>query len=128
MIGLMAGLMLAQPSLDRAMEDLREAKEGATSSMVDIANTRFEVKSASYNNTTSVLNITLENTGSETIEMGQVDLLLNGTFIDGSRLPSGFFYPGQIKNLSLSNITDPRSIKMIGPYGISDSTTNIGAG
>lgn len=120
--------MLAQPSLDRAMEDIRGANDEVQGSMVDIANTRFEVRSASYNNTTSILNVTLENTGSNTIEMEQVDLLLNGTIIDGSRLPSGFLYPGQIRNLSLSNITDPRSLKVIGPYGISDTTSDIGAG
>ena len=74
------------------------------------------------------MNLTLENDGSEVITLSEVDLLLNGTYIKGGLGSSGYFYPGQVTTFSLSKITDPRSVKVVGPYGISDTTTSILSG
>ena len=128
LVGLLAGLMIAQPSLDQALEDLKDARESLVEEMTSLKNTKITINSANFNNTTSVLNITLENDGSNEISMEDLDILLNGTFVAGGVDNSGYFYPGQEHMVSLKNITDPRSVKVVGPWGISDTATKIGRG
>lgn len=117
--------MIAQPSLDQALEDLKDARESVIEEMTNLRNTGISIGSASYNNTTSVLNLTLENDGSNVITLSEVDVLLNGTLISTGLTSLDYFYPGQEKRLSLNNVTDPRSVKVIGPWGISDTTATI---
>jgi archaellum component FlaF (FlaF/FlaG flagellin family) len=128
MIGLATGLMLAQPSIDKALTDLRDARDSATGEMVDIQNTGIAIAQASFNNTTSVLNVTVSNTGSTVLPLDSLDILLNGTYIKGIFEEYGFIYPGQEHLTSLSNVTDPRSVKLIGPWGLSVTTTEISKG
>ena len=128
MLGIATGLMLGQPSVDRALDHIKDARQGLADEFLDLHNTGISVTSASYNNTTSVLNVTIENTGSNVLELEDVDLLLNGTYVTGSPGDIGYIYPGQDLKMSLTNITDPRSIKVIGPWGISDQTTSIARG
>ncbi|MGA1866082.1 MAG: hypothetical protein ACMUFK_01300 [Thermoplasmatota archaeon] len=96
--------------------------------MVEISNTGIAIVSALYNNTTSVLNLTLCNSGSSVMEISDIDVLLNGTYRTGATPSEGYLYPGQTRTLSMSNVTDPRSLKVIGPWGISDTTTSLGRG
>jgi archaellum component FlaF (FlaF/FlaG flagellin family) len=128
MIGLATGLMLAQPSIDRAIGDLRDARDSVTGEMVEIQNTGIAIAGASFNNTTSVLNVTVLNTGSNVLSLDSLDILLNGTYIKGIFEEYGFIYPGQERLVSLSNVTDPRSVKVIGPWGISVATMDISKG
>jgi archaellum component FlaF (FlaF/FlaG flagellin family) len=128
MIGLATGLMLAQPSIDRALTDLRDARDSATGEMVDIQNTGIAIAGASFNNTTSVLNVTVLNTGSNVVALDSLDILLNGTYIEGIFEEYGFIYPGEEHLETLSNVTDPRSVRIIGPWGISVTTMDISNG
>ena len=128
LVGLLAGLMIAQPSMDRAMEDIKDARESVVEEMTSLRNTRISISTASHNNTTSVLNLTLENDGSNVITLSDVDILLNGTYMSGGIGSTGYFYPGEVRTFSLINITDPRSVKVVGPWGISDTTTTIARG
>jgi archaellum component FlaF (FlaF/FlaG flagellin family) len=125
LIGLLAGLMLAQPSFDRALDDLKGARESVVEEMTNLQNTGISITSVIHNSTTSVLNLTVENDGSIVITMSDVDILLNGTYISTGMTSLDYFYPGQDLTFSLTNITDPRSIKVVGPWGISDTTTMI---
>ena len=93
--------------------------------MTSLKNTKISIKSVNHNNTTSILNLTLENDGSNVIALEEVDILLNGTYVSGGIGSIGYFYPGQEQTFSLTNITDPRSVKVVGPWGISDTTSTI---
>jgi archaellum component FlaF (FlaF/FlaG flagellin family) len=128
LVGLLAGLMLAQPSFDRALDDLKDARESVVEEMINLRNTGISITSVSHNNTTSILNLTLENDGSSVITLSEVDVLLNGTYFPGGIGSTGYFYPGQELTFSLTNITDPRSVKVVGPWGLSDTTTMISKG
>ncbi|MBN1539423.1 MAG: hypothetical protein JW939_04705 [Candidatus Thermoplasmatota archaeon] len=125
LIGLALGLAIAQPSLDRALTDLKDARESLATEIVEMSNTGVSIISTMYNNTTSVLNLTVGNSGSSVIEMSDLDVLLNGTYIINATSSGGYLYPGQTRIMSLSNVTDPRSVKVIGPWGISDMTSSI---
>ncbi|MFO8050252.1 MAG: hypothetical protein R6V01_00955 [Thermoplasmatota archaeon] len=120
--------MLAQPSLDRAVDDLEEARSTASKELVSLKNTDLFIASAGHNNTTLVLNITVQNSGSTVVRMEHIDLLLNGTLMDTSDHDGEFLYPGCSRVVSFGNMTDPRSVRMVGPWGITDSTTSIHAG
>ena len=124
-LGLATGLLLAQPSIDSAIEDLRDAREGMFQEMSSMRNTDFEISSASFNNTTSYLNLTVRNTGSNILRINEMDMLVNGTYLLVVDVESTYIYPGQEQPFSLTNITDPRSIKLIGPWGISCTTNTI---
>ena len=80
-MGLITGILLAQPSVDSAMNDLKEARESVTQELTEMSETRLSIVSASYNNTTSVLVVTMENEGSNVIPLEDLDLLLNGTYV-----------------------------------------------
>lgn len=114
--------------MDSALDDIKDARESITEEITQMSGTRLSIVSASYNNTTSVLNMTMENDGSYVIPMNDLDLLLNGTYVTGVLGDTGYIYPGQLHSVSLSNVTDPRSIKIVGTWGISDTTSKIGTG
>jgi archaellum component FlaF (FlaF/FlaG flagellin family) len=114
--------------MDSAMNDLKEARESVTKELTEMSETRLSIVSASYNNTTSVLVVTMGNEGSNVIPLEDLDLLLNGTYVSRGTSTAGYIYPGQTHSVNLSNVTDPRSVKVVGPWGISDSTSRIGSG
>jgi archaellum component FlaF (FlaF/FlaG flagellin family) len=120
--------MLAHPSMDRALEDIKDARESVVEEMTSLRNTGFSISSVGHNNTTSVMNLTLENDGSDVISLSEVDILLNGTYVVGGIGTIGYFYPGEVRTFSLTNITDPISVKVVGPWGISETTTTITRG
>jgi archaellum component FlaF (FlaF/FlaG flagellin family) len=119
---------LAQPSLDHALEDLKDARESVASEMMEMRNTGVSIVSAFHNNTTSVLNISIMNSGSSVLTASEVDLLLNGTYLSGGLGSSRYIYPGQTATLTVNNVTEPRSVKVVGPFGISDTTSSIKRG
>ncbi|MBN1391053.1 MAG: hypothetical protein JXA22_10480 [Candidatus Thermoplasmatota archaeon] len=126
LIGLMIGLTVAQPSLDRALTDLKDARESIATEIVELKNTDMELISTFHNDTTSVLNLTIGNSGSSVMELSDLDVLVNGTYAASG--PVGYLYPGQTLTLSVKNVTDLRSVKVVGPWGISVMTSTIGRG
>lgn len=128
MIGLLTGIMLAQPSIDRTIDDLKEARSGASDELIEMKNTDVSVSSAMYNNTTSVLNVSVMNTGSTVIGAADIDILVNGTLVDTSADDGLLLYPGKTWKSTVRNITDPASLRIVGPWGISDTITTFEAG
>ncbi|MEA3559270.1 MAG: hypothetical protein U9R75_08465 [Candidatus Thermoplasmatota archaeon] len=128
MIGFLVGLTLAQPSIDRAIKDISEAQTSGSDQIVMIKNTDIAIGSVYFNNTTSVLNVTIENVGANVIGMMDVDILLNGSLMDTTAYDGELLYPGTIEEVTIRNVADPRSLRIVGPYGIADSSTSISAG
>lgn len=125
LMGLVVGLIIAQPSLEEAMEDLREIRKETTDLSLGLANSRISISSATHNNTTSVLNVTIQNEGSDVIDISDLDLLLNGTWKEWDPGNTIYIYPSKEVQATLRNVTDPISIKIIDRYGISDQTEDI---
>jgi len=95
---------------------------------MEMRNTDISIISALHNNTTSVLNLTVENSGSSVLSLSDMNVIVNGTFVRSGFGTDGFLYPGQEMTISLSNMSGPRSVKGVGPWGISDTITSIGRG
>ncbi|MGA1872713.1 MAG: hypothetical protein ACMUHY_03490 [Thermoplasmatota archaeon] len=128
LLGLVMAVVVAQPSLDSAIKDLKDARESVANEMMEMRNTGITIVSALHNSSTSVLNLTVENSGSSVLRRSDVDILLNGTMVAAGLGAAGYIYPGQSTTLGIGNVTDPRSVKIVGPWGVSDTTTAIGKG
>jgi len=125
LLGLLVGLAVAQPSMDQAVKDLREAREGAASELSGIKNTDISIGLVSYNSTTTTLSLTIVNEGAEVLDLGEVDIMVNGTWVDGGPAMEGYLYPQGSVDVTLTNIVDPRSIRAVAPWGIADQTEDI---
>jgi archaellum component FlaF (FlaF/FlaG flagellin family) len=124
LIGLVTGLMLAQPSLDNAINDLEEARDENTEMSLALSNSGISIGSVSFNNTTNVLNLTIVNEGAQVILTSDINILLNGTMATWTS-PVTYVYPDSNLDVSLNNVTDPRSLKVIERFGIADQTRTI---
>jgi archaellum component FlaF (FlaF/FlaG flagellin family) len=125
LIGVVIGLILAEPSLEDAMDDLRETRKESSEKSLGLANSRISLISAIFNNTTKVLNTTIENEGSTVLEIRHIDILLNGTWAEADFGGKDFIYPSSRVVATLKNVTDPRSVKVVTRYGVSDQTSGI---
>ncbi len=125
LIGLVIGLILAEPSLEDAMDDLRETRKESSEKSLGLANSRISLTSAIFNNTTKVLNTTIENEGSTVLEIRHIDILLNGTWAEADFGGEDFIYPSDQVVATLKNVTQPASVKVVTRYGISDQTSEI---
>ena len=125
LMGVIIGVALAQPSLEDAMDDLKSAKEEASDSIVGTKNTDFSIDSASVNNTTSVLNVSISNRGSDPIPSRGFLLLVNGENAD-YRIGSGeILYPSGTTVLSAEKVSEPEVIRVVGPWGIARTTDHV---
>ena len=124
LIGLVVGLMAAQPSLDSAIGDMQDARNEGQEMARILSNSDISIAQASYNNTTSVLHITIMNEGSMVIETMDIDILVNGTVVAWTP-DEIYIYPSRELDVTLSNTTDPRSIMVVDRFGISDHTESI---
>lgn len=125
LIGLVIGLILATPSLEQASDDMNETRKDDTELKLELANTGIVISSSMYNNTTMVLNTTIENTGTTVVETGDIDILLNGTWTKWSMPDIDHLYPGMEAVARINNVTDPFSVKVVVRNGISAQTNDI---
>ena len=125
LIGIVIGLILAEPSLEEAMDDLKETRKESSEKSLDLVNTRIKMTSVIFNNTTGQLKITLENIGSTVLEIRHLDLLLNGTWTAPDFGNENYIFPSGQVVATLSSVIDPLSVKVVTRYGISDQTTDI---
>ncbi|MGA1821307.1 MAG: hypothetical protein ACMUIG_02125 [Thermoplasmatota archaeon] len=125
MMGFVIGALLAQPALDESIEDLKDARIETSDQFVELANTDFSIESAEYNSTTDVLNISIKNNGAGVIERDDINTLIDGWIVDSPFGEGLYVYPTQTATQTVNNVTDPGSVAVIGPYGISRITDNI---
>lgn len=125
LMGVIIGVALAQPSLEDAMDDLKSAKEEASDSIVGTKNTDFSVDSVSINNTTSVLNVSISNRGSDPIPSRGFLLLVNGENTDYLTGSDKMVYPSGTTVLSAENVSGPEVVRVVGPWGIARTTDHV---
>ena len=124
MLGIIVGLMVAQPEMEKAMEDLREARSGMAEEITALKGTDISIK-AEHNNTSGQLLVSVSNTGSEAIAASDLDLFVDGIMAAPSSISDSMLYPGSECELTLSVSARPDSIRVVGPYGV---TSQLGQG
>lgn len=125
-LGILSGLMLAGPSLDSALSDLREARQSAGDELIDMKGTSFQVPSAVLNTTSDVLRVSVRNTGSTVIGLPEMVIILNGTMVDHDSPEGAHLYPGMTTELVIEDVSGPGTIRVVGPWGISVQTDDVG--
>jgi archaellum component FlaF (FlaF/FlaG flagellin family) len=125
LVGVVIGLILAEPSLEDAMDDLRETRKESTEKSLDLANTRISMTSVVFNNTTKVLNITLSNIGSTVIEIRHLDILINGNWTTPDFGGEDYIYPSGQVTARMEDIEETLSVKVVTRYGVADQTSDI---
>jgi archaellum component FlaF (FlaF/FlaG flagellin family) len=121
LLGLVVGIMIAQPNVNEAMEDLREARSGIVEEVTALKGLDISM-SAEHNNTSGELTIAVVNVGSEVIDREDMDLIVDGVMISPSEVPYGILYPGDEMDLRLNNVSRPSSIRVVCPYGVTFQT------
>ena len=118
LMGAVIGLAISQPHIDRAIGDLRGAREDLMDSAISIRNTDFSIEGASYNNTTGDLVIVVLNSGSEPLERAGFQFLLDGVLGDPASKGDPLIYPGVTALYSFDNVTKTLSVRIVGPFGL----------
>jgi archaellum component FlaF (FlaF/FlaG flagellin family) len=125
LMGLVIGLVVSQPSLDKAVDDLKGAREDSKEVSLEMANSQFTITSASVNNTTSTAVIFIRNIGTSVMDIEELDIIFNGTWSEWDFGDARYIYPGEEVEATLINVGYPISVKVIGRYGISEQTTDF---
>lgn len=125
MMGFVIGALLAQPALDASIEDLKDARIETSDQMIEMANTDFSIESVEYNSTTSVLNMTIKNDGAEVLDRENMNTMIDGRMVDASFGSGLYIYPTQTVSATVTNVTDPGSVAVVGPFGISRVTDDV---
>lgn len=118
LMGAVIGLAISQPHIDRAIGDLRSAREDLMDSAISIGNTDFSIEEASYNNTTGDLMIGVFNSGSEPLERTGFQFLLDGVLWAPDSKGDPLIYPGVTALYTFDNVTKPLSVRIVGPFGL----------
>lgn len=117
LLGFVIGISVALPSIQSAGDDLKGAREELSKELLEIRNTDLSISSCDLNATTSVMNLTLSNSGTTVWDVGEVNVLVNGTIVPSS-VPSTYCYPNQELLIRVDNVTSPSSVMVVGPWGV----------
>lgn len=118
LLGFVIGLSVAQPSIQSASDDLKDAREELSEELLEIRNTDLSISSCDLNGSTSVMNLTLSNGGTTVWDVGEIHVLVNGTIVPSRPAPSTYCYPNQELLIRVDNVTSPSSVMVVGPWGV----------
>lgn len=119
LLGLVMGVLVAQPNIDQAMDDLKEARADYSAELLGIRNTQFTLENATYNSTSKTVEVVMANTGTTVIGGSEIDVLVDGIITQPSSGPGQWVYPGSVTTIALKSQSKPASVVLVGPYGIS---------
>ncbi len=129
LIGAILILSLIYPALQVSDKVVNQARQEWLNTKMKEQESSMEIINGSYNSTSERLNITVKNSGSTTLHVNKVDVLINGTYrTDRINLSSSsvdentdtnLWMAETILNLTLDdiNISTPIRIKIVNEYG-----------
>lgn len=88
-LGLLVSASVLYPTIDRSQERRHEAVEAREERSLTRQNTDLVLHDATYNNTSDVLTVTVENIGAESLDTTAVDLLVDGVLADATTSVGG---------------------------------------
>src|SRR6056297_2039598 len=77
-IGFLISVGLLYPAVEQSVQDVSEATDTREDRMLDTRNSEIVLHEATYNSTTDVLDVTVNNTGTVTMDVEATDLLVDG--------------------------------------------------
>lgn len=131
-IGVMISVGLLYPAVEQSVQDVSDATDTREDRMLDTQNSDVALSTVTYNTTTDVLNVTVNNTGTVTMDVAETDLLVDGTiatnrttFVDGVA-DRGLWVADEQLRIEASDVqTAPDRVVVVTGTGIERSTTDV---
>ena len=129
-VGLLVSAATLYPALDRYSERRLEAVDGEHERALDRQNTALGAANATYNASTDRLVVTAENTGTTTLDVDRVDLLVDGRYrtvstasvtVDGGA-GTATWLPGERLRIEITRSTAPSRVKIVAGPGVAVAT------
>jgi len=131
-IGFLISVGLLYPAVEQSVQDVSDATDNREDRMIDTRNSDAALHEVTYNNTTDVLNVTVNNTGTVTMDVAGTDLLVDGeiattrsTYVDGVADRELWVADEQLRIEARDVTTAPDRIVVVTGPGIERSTTEI---
>jgi len=131
-IGFLISVGLLYPAVEQSVQDVSDATENREERMLDTRNSDAVLHDVTYNSTTDVLNVTVNNTGTVTMEAAKTDLLVDGeiatnrtTYVDGVT-DRDLWVAGEQLRIEASGVsTAPERVVVVTGTGLERSTIDI---
>jgi len=131
-IGFLISVGLLYPAVEQSVQDVSDATDTREDRMLDTRNSDAVLSDVTYNTTTGVLNVTVNNTGTVTMDAATTDLLVDGTiatnrttFVDGVA-DRELWVAGEQLRIEARNVTTaPERVVVVTGTGLERSTTEI---
>ncbi len=131
-IGFLISVGLLYPAVEQSVQDVSEATDTREDRMHDTRNSEIVLHEATYNSTTDVLDVTVNNSGTVTMDVEATDLLVDGviatnrsTHVDGVA-DRGLWVAGEQLRIEVGDVTTtPERVVVVTGTGIERSTTDI---
>jgi len=129
-----AGMFIAfgmfHTATTNGFERVSEAQEDRTDRTLAQQNTAIEVTGATWQGTANDLTVTVNNTGSESLSVSDVDLLANNSYLSGydtsvdGDTETDLWLPQEQLTITVTTLnTDPGRVKIVTGTGVADTTT-----
>jgi len=131
-IGFLISVGLLYPAIEQSVQDVSDATDTREDRMLDTRNSDAVLSDVTYNTTTGVLNVTVNNTGTVTMDAATTDLLVDGTiatnrttFVDGVA-DRELWVAGEQLRIKARDVTAaPDRVVVVTGTGLERSTTEI---
>lgn len=131
-LGVLVSASVFVPAAEHALEEVSDARDGRGERLLDQRNSGVEVVNVTYDNTSEVLNVSVNNTGTTTLGVNETDLLVDGVLQTGyNTTVSGegnrtLWLPGETLTFTVSGVTsEPGRVKVAAETGVAAASTNV---
>lgn len=130
-IGFLISVGLLYPAIEGTVTDVSEASAGQQDRILDAQNSDAEIQNATYNTTDDTLTVTVQNTGTVTMQTSNTDLLIDGRLetdrtvrVDGQP-DRELWVGGETLTLETTEAQAPDRIVVVTDTGLMRSTETI---
>ena len=120
-IGLVVAAGIAIPAVIGSVGSIADAQGEQIDRGIDALNTEFEIESATYDDASDDLEVTLTNTGSTTLSRAKTSVLVDGEIYPGVA-DEGLWVPGETITITVEDVTtEPERVKIVAENGIAET-------
>lgn len=125
-VGIMFSLSIIIPAFLQYTGESAQSQKSILESIEEAKNTDFNIISTSYNNSTDMVTLKIKNAGSSTIQISDIDLLLDGKYkkfgsaVEGASKRT-VLNPDEQAKLTVNSQNKPNRSKLVTSIGISIS-------
>ncbi|AGB15197.1 putative archaeal flagellar protein F [Halovivax ruber XH-70] len=130
-LGVLVAIGMVFPVMETAYERQSAAMEQRDDRALEVRNTAIQVEGL-YDSGTETLTVNVTNTGSTTLSVEHVDLLVDGRLVtdwnESDRAVEGdsartLVQPGELLELTIDRDTEPNRLKVITGNGVAETVT-----